>query len=79
MYYIDYNLKYIKYLLTQRKNKKQTYGPNNTRHASFGLYLVVIAIQYPPSRVLRRLKLVIVRVVVVVVVVVHVAVVMFVV
>ena len=60
VYYIDYNLKYIKYLLTQRKNKKQTYGPNDMRHVSFGLYLIVIAIQYLPSCVLRRLKLVVV-------------------
>ena len=49
------------------------------RHASFGLYLIVIAIQYPPSHVLHRLKLVVVRVVVAVVVVVHVAVIVFVV
>ena len=56
-----------------------TESPNDARHTLFGLYLVVIAIQYPPSCVLCRLKLVIVRVVVVVVVVVHVAVVVFVV
>ena len=59
--------------------KKHTYSPNNTRHASFGLFVIVVAFQHPPSRVLRRLKLVVVRVVVVVVVVVHVAVIVFVV
>jgi hypothetical protein len=39
----------------KKRRKKHTYSPNDARLASFGLYLVVVALQHPPSRVLRRL------------------------
>ena len=61
-----YNKKIVSLEKREENKKKHTYGPNNARRTSFGLYLVIVAIQYPPSRVLHRLQPVIVVVVVVV-------------
>ena len=38
-----------------KKEKKHTYSPNNAHLASFGLYLIVVTLQHPPSPVIRRL------------------------
>ena len=40
---------------TKKKKKSFTYGPNDTRLASFGLFLIVVTFQHPPCCVLHRL------------------------
>ena len=47
-----YNKKIVSLEKREKNKKKHTYGPNDARLASFGLYLVVVAIQYPPSCVI---------------------------
>ena len=61
-----YNKKIVSLEKREEILKKHTYGPNDARCALFGLYLIIVAIQYPPSHVLRRLQPVVVVVVVVV-------------